>query len=226
MAASEPREFPGILRHAETIERPRLAVNWVRSATICGHEFLLLANGATRRRVAGALDAVWETFRPEAVVSTGFCGAVSPELAIADIIVATEVAWEGRRFPALPVTGARAHRGLVRTLDHIAASRAERALLCAAGAMAVEMEAAEAAERAQSHGLPFYCIKTVTDLADETLENDYNGALRGDGHFDTIVLLSGALRHPLTRIPELFRLRERCVRAARTLGDFFADCRF
>jgi nucleoside phosphorylase len=226
VVASLPMEFSSILSHAQAVEKPRLPVDWVRSANIREHEFLLLANGATRRRAGAALDAVWDAFRPQALVSTGFCGAAAPELGIADVVVATEVAWDGQRFPALPVTGARAHRGLVRTLDHIAGSREERASLRAAGAMAVEMEAAEPAERASLAGLPFYCIKTVTDLAHETLANDFNGALRSDGHFATIVVLREALRHPLARIPELFRLRRRCARAARVLGDFFADCRF
>ena len=226
VVASEPMEFPGILRHARGVGRPRLAVNWVRSVNLGGHQLLLLANGATRRRAGAALDAAWDAFRPEALVSTGFCGAVTPELAVADVVVATEGASDGCRYPSLPVTGARAHRGMVRTIDHIAGSREERAGLYAGGAAAVEMEAAEAAERAQMYGLPFYCIKVVTDLAEESLSNDYNRALRSDGHFDTIILLRGALRHPLARIPELLRLRGRCVRAARVLGDFFADCRF
>lgn len=226
LVASLPMEFSSILRHAEAIEKPPLAVNWIRSARISGHQFLLLANGATRRRAGAALDAVWDSFRPQALVSTGFCGAVSPDLQIADLIMATEVAWANQRFPALPLAGGSAHRGLVRTIGHIAASQQERAELYAGGAMAVEMEAAEVAERAQKAGLPFYCIKTVTDLANESLANDFNGALRSDGHFDTIVVLGKALRHPFARLPELLRLRGRCARAAQVLGDFFADCRF
>ena len=90
----------------------------------------------------------------------------------------------------------------------------------------VEMEAAGVAERTIARGLPFYCVKAVSDLADETLANDFNKALRKDGQFDTIVLLRGTLRQPLIRIRELFRLRQRCVRAARSLGDFFAELRF
>lgn len=226
MVAAEPMEFADIVHRAAGVEKPKLGVNWARTGRIGSNDFLLVANGATRGRAGAALDAGCQSFRPEAVVSTGFCGAVAPELRIADIVVATEVAWDGRRFPALPVTGARAYRGVVRTLDHVAAAAEERAALRSAGAAAVEMEAAEGAERSQRAGLPFYCIKAVTDLADETLANDFNRALRSDGHFDTIVLLSGALRHPATRLPELFRLRQRCVQAARSLGDFFADCRF
>jgi NADPH:quinone reductase-like Zn-dependent oxidoreductase len=90
----------------------------------------------------------------------------------------------------------------------------------------VEMEAGGVAERAVARGVPFYCVRVVTDMAGEDMANNFNGALRPDGHFATINILQGALRHPLVRLPELLRLRNRCVRAARVLGDFIADCRF
>jgi hypothetical protein len=58
------------------------------------------------------------------------------------------------------------------------------------------------------------------------MANDFNAALRSDGHFDTIRILASSLRRPWVRLPELFRLRVRCARAARSLGDFIAGCRF
>jgi hypothetical protein len=88
------------------------------------------------------------------------------------------------------------------------------------------MEAAGVAQRAHTLGLPFFCIKAVTDLACETMANDFNAVLRSDGRFDTIKILASSLRHPSVRLPELFRLRKRSIQAARSLGDFFADCRF
>jgi len=88
------------------------------------------------------------------------------------------------------------------------------------------MEAGGVAERARTRDLPFYCVRVVTDLADEDLANDFNRALRPDGHFVTMRILRGTLRNPLVRLPELFRLRNRCVRASLALGDFIADCQF
>jgi hypothetical protein len=58
------------------------------------------------------------------------------------------------------------------------------------------------------------------------MANDFNAALRADGHFDTMGILRETLRRPLARLPELCRLRQRSIRAARVVGDFFADCRF
>jgi hypothetical protein len=64
------------------------------------------------------------------------------------------------------------------------------------------------------------------DLAGEDMANNFNEALREDGHFATISILNGTLLKPWVRLPELVRLRNRCVRASRVLGDFIADCRF
>ncbi len=88
------------------------------------------------------------------------------------------------------------------------------------------MEAAGVAARVEALALPFYCIRGVSDLAGEDMANDFNRTLTPDGHFDTMKLLQDSFRSPLARIPELLRLRKRCVRAAQALGDFFADCRF
>jgi adenosylhomocysteine nucleosidase len=220
-------EFRGILARAEQARPARLPVDWARLTPLDGHELLLVANGAGARRAASAVDAAAVVFQPDAVISTGFCGALDPALALADVVVATSIVAADRRYDALPVsTTAPHHSGVVCSIDHVAQTAEEKRCLRAGGAMVVEMEAAGVAARAQARGLPFYCIRVVTDLAGETMANDFTAALRADGHFDTMVILREALRRPLARVPELCRLRQRSVRAARVLGDFFADCRF
>jgi adenosylhomocysteine nucleosidase len=215
VAASDRMEFAGILKRAKT-----------RGLTVLlgGHEMLLVANGVGARCAAAAVDSGL-FFQPEAVVSTGFCGALDPHLKIADIVVAScVVSSGGRRFAAKPVTGGTACA--VFSADHVVQTAAEKAELAASGFGAVEMEAAGAASRAEALRLPFYCIRAVSDLAGEDMANDFNRTLTPDGHFDTMKLLQDSFRSPLARIPELLRLRKRCVRAAQALGEFFADCRF
>jgi nucleoside phosphorylase len=173
------------------------------------------------------VDTAADLFHPEAVISTGFCGALDPRLAVADVVVATSVTAADRSFDALPVSSASPHHsGVVCSIDHVAQTAEEKRRLRAGGAIAVEMEAAGVAARAQTRGLPFYCVRAVSDLAGETMANDFNAALRADGHFDTMVILRDTVRRPLARLPELCRLRQRSVRAAGALGVFFANCRF
>jgi adenosylhomocysteine nucleosidase len=186
-----------------------------------------VANGAGAHHAAFGIDNALRTFRPEAIVSMGFCGALDPSLAIGDIVVGTTVFAGDRAFPAEPPVTSAPHRaGPVRTADHVVGAAEEKKQLRATGAIAVEMEAAGVAQRAQKLGVPFFCIKSVTDLADETMANDFNVVLRPDGRFDTMKVLLLSFRHPWVRLPELFRLQRRCALASRSLGDFVADCRF
>jgi adenosylhomocysteine nucleosidase len=219
LVAADRMEFPGILHHAAGVSAAHLALDWSRSARLGNHDVVLAANGAGAHRAASAVDA--------AIVSTGFCGALAPELKTGDIVVGTAISTGSRTFPALhPASGRQHHMGVICSIDHVAQTAEEKRRLRAGGASVVEMEAGGVADRAAARSVPFYCIRVVTDLAGEDMANNFNLALRQDGHFATISILQGALRHPLVRLPELFRLRNRCVRAARVLGDFIADCRF
>lgn len=223
--AADRMEFPGLLARAEHPRPAALSVDWAHSAHFSNYDMLLVANGVGCARSAAAVDIALDTFPADAVISTGFCGALVPDLQIADIVIGTCVSGESTRYPAIPL-GDAGRRGPVCSQSRIAQTAAEKRALAGSGAIAVEMEAAGVASRTQARGLPFHCVKAVTDLAEEDMANDFNRALRPDGHFDTIDLLKNSLRHPSERIPELIRLRKRCGRAARALGDFFADCRF
>jgi adenosylhomocysteine nucleosidase len=189
--------------------------------------FHLTANGVGARFAAAAVDTALSSFSADAIISTGFCGALDPAMQVGDIVVGTEVVNGTNRYPSAAPSCTQAHRtGPIASIDHVARTAAEKSALHRSGAIAVEMEAAGVAERAAARNLPFYCVKVVTDLAGEDMANDFNSALRPDGHFATMVILRSSLRQPFVRIPELLRLRKRCARAALLLGEFIADCRF
>jgi adenosylhomocysteine nucleosidase len=223
MVAANPMEFAAF----RTSERVACAVDWARRARVGPNEMLLVTNGAGEKRASAAVDAALTDFAAEVIVSTGFCGALAPELGIADVVAATTVTDGTRYFDARPPDSSRAHHtGVVLTIDHVAGKASEKVRLRALGGTAVEMEAAGVAARAEARRIPFYCVRVVTDLAGEDLSNDFNRALREDGHFATMSILKGTLQKPLVRLPELLRLRRRCASAARVLGEFIADCRF
>lgn len=212
--AADHMEFGGPLARAAKSGATRLG----------GNEILLVANGAGAKRAAAAVDRAAPGFHPDALVSMGFCGALDERLQIADIVGGTAIV--GSDLACARCQSRGAVEGPICSIGHVARTAAEKRLLRASGGIAVEMEAAGVAQRAATLGLPVYVLKVVTDLSGETMANDFNSALTSDGHFDTIRILTGTLRHPAVRIPELIRLRNRCVRAARALGEFIADCRF
>lgn len=227
LAGAEAREFSGVLRFCRNVERLRWPVNWARRAQLNGGEVWLVANGAGAARAAKAVEAASAAGRLDLICSMGFCGALENDIRIGDIFVAERVqARTGEYAAARPSTARAYHTGVLASIDRVAQTAEEKAHLRRRGASAVEMEAAGVAAKAAELGLPFYCVRSVTDLAGESFSLDFNEALRADGRFDTMQLIAASCRRPRSVLPELVRLGRRCRRAAHTLGEFLADCRF
>ena len=222
--AAEPREFAGFLRHVEKPAGAVLPVHWAREGLWRGRKVVLIANGAGPIRSAGAAKACESA---AAIISVGFCGALDPNLTIGDVIVADKVFFNNQMFDCRPASNSANHRhGAIRSVSRIVSTAGDKAELARSGAIAVEMEAGGIAEIAQHRGLPFYCIKAVSDLAGESFVNDFQAALDEDGRFRKGRLVGSALLRPGERIPELIRLKKRCDLAAKKLGEFLDSCRF
>jgi adenosylhomocysteine nucleosidase len=224
LIGADAMEFRGLLRHCAKIRRVEWPVDWARAATLGDREIFMAANGVGAARAARALETAPEA---DAVASVGFCGALDPGLRPGDVFVGVCVRTADTAYQALPLRAPLPHiSGVVWSSGRVAQTAPEKAELRGSGASVVEMEAAGVAREAGRRNLPFYCLKAVTDLADEDLVIDFNGALRPDGHFDTMKILGSTIRRPLTGIPQLVRLRCRCGLAAQRWGDFLVDCRF
>jgi adenosylhomocysteine nucleosidase len=157
------------------------------------------------------------------IVSTGLCGALDPELQVGDIFVATSV--NGCKVAA-PQSGRKYFSGPLRSVDRVVGTALEKSELFQSGVMAVEMEAAAVMQYAEQIGASFYCIRAVSDTADESFALDLNAARGSDGRFRVSRILAQFARRPLTIGPELFRLRRNAGQAAKALGAFLADCEF
>jgi nucleoside phosphorylase len=202
-------------------------LHWARTGELNGREVLLAANGAGGARAAQAVDVAQQAGRLDLICSMGFCGGLEETMNVGDIFVASRIEARGREYTATrPQTGQRHHTGALVSLDRVAQTAREKRALHEHGASAVDMEAGGVAAKASELQLPFYCIRSVTDLIDESFSFDFNAALRSDGRFDTMRLIAASCRRPLGLLPELVRLERRCRAASRTLGDFLADCRF
>ncbi len=222
--AAEPREFAGFLRHVTDVTRTNLPVHWSRRATWKKHRVLLIANGAGPRQSAAAARVCDSA---AAIINTGFCGALDSDLKIGDVIVADKVFFSSQMFDCRPVTtNASYRRGAICSSARIAATATDKAQLRRPGAIAVEMEAAGVIPYVERRGLPFFCVRTVSDLADESFANDFNAALGPDGRYRMGRLIGSALMRPYRRLPELMRLKKRCDLAAVKLGDFLDSCSF
>jgi len=228
LIAAEPREFSGLLRFCTNVKRLGWPLHWARAAALNGCEVLLVANGAGGARAAEAVAVASSAGKLNWICSMGFCGALENGMHVGDIFVAERVEGSGVKYAASqPQSGQLRHRtGVVASIDRVAQTAQEKRELRATGASVVEMEAAGVARKAAELNLPFFCIRSVTDLAEESFHFDLNYALRSDGRFDTMRLIAAACRRPLSLLPELLRLWGRSRTASRTLGEFIASCRF
>ena len=234
--ASEAVELEPMAKLLNGVRKLKWPLAYAYEGVWEGRRLLLAANGAgpklAMRAVEVAIRAITSaelsSSALEAVVSTGFCGALDPALREGQMIVAKEVLdWANKeRYDCVEVTGgAGAISGLMVSQDRIAADREEkRSLRNDAGGVAVEMEAAGVAARVKRAGLPFCCIKVVLDRAEESFAIDWNRMRDREGRIARGKIMVHALRRP-NLLLELFRLKRRSEEAARVLGEFVVSSR-
>ena len=220
--AADPRECIDWIAHWDDVRPVALPVHWARAGKWRGRDVIAIANGAgpERARAAVAANAV------SAVCNIGFCGALDSAFQPGDVFIANEIRNGARTYTARRPAGPPTRSGPLASIDHVARTAREKRGLRATGALVVEMEAAGAARGAEELGVPFYCVRAISDLAGEDLHNDFNSALRPDGRFSVPRLIAGALASPWQRFRELIILKQRTEIASKNLGDFLANCTF
>jgi adenosylhomocysteine nucleosidase len=214
MVAAEAREFRGILKRFRPAAKIDVqGAQFAREVLRDGDRWLLVANGPGPRSVEEVLR---EKMEVSGIINTGFCGALDPSLQIGDIVVWGDVP-----------CGSQFARGEISSSDHVVVTAEEkRRLREKTGAIAAEMEAGAVKKIAGEWQVPFYCVRAVSDTANEDMPLDFNLYRDSAGRFSLPKIALAAVSRPFTRIPALRRLEANCNVASESLGAFFADCRF
>ena len=224
LIAALPLELAGF---SGAVPEPSREVRWLAASGTGARRVLLAANGVGRDAVASGVRTLLAARPVDAVVSTGFAGALSAELGVGDAFLAETVMDGPRRFrggqPARIPKGVR--RGVLVTVDRVVQSARAKAELSARGANAVDMESAAVAAVAAEAGVPFYCLRVISDPAHSDLPLDFNRALRRDGSFSAWSLAVQAALRP-TAWNELLRLRRDANLAAASLARCLGQCDF
>ena len=117
-------------------------------------------------------------YRPKVVIAAGFAGALQDGLAIGDVILATEVMDDvGQSWPAtwpgeLPPGDWKPplRRGRVLTVPRLVGKAEDKKSLGAQqAALAVDMESATVAHLCSQQGIPFGCVRVISDDVNTTL---------------------------------------------------------
>jgi adenosylhomocysteine nucleosidase len=233
--AAEAMELEPFAAFLTGVRKLKWPIDYAFEGVWEGRRVMLAANGAGPRLASQAVEiairavtgAELSSSKLEAVVSTGFCGALDPDLRKCKIVVPTQVldldanqTFECGKVDAdSPFTS-----GPLISQDRIANYAHEKRKLKDCGAIAVDMEGAGVAARTTRAGLPFYCIKVVCDQADESFPFDINSMRTPDGRIGRVKIGIHALTHPKALRP-LLHWKRRSTDAAKALGEFLVSCR-
>ena len=199
----------------------------VERGRLGGHEVALAATGDGARNARDGIDALLAASVPRALVVIGVSGALSPELATADLVVATRVVDEeggAREADATSVaattraTGGRA--AVIMSARRIADSVDEKRRLArqAGGGLAVvDLESASYVAAADGAGIPWIVLRAVSDRAGEALPALLNRSLDAGGAVSRGRVLRGLLGDP-GALPQLLVLRKRVAECALVLA--------
>lgn len=168
---------------------------------------------APRGRVAiGAAGIADALPRARGLISFGLCGALDPDLGVADLVVAdgvvgedgeraADAAWTAALRAALP----HARAGLAASGEAIVGSVEAKALLRrASGAAIVDMETHAVAQAAREAGIPFAVVRAVSDTAAFALPRAAQAGFKADGEPDIGAVVAALVRRPW-ELPALIR---------------------
>jgi hopanoid-associated phosphorylase len=168
-----------------------------------GRDVIAVAGGVDANRLATDLER--EVARgAKAIISFGIAGALAPQLAAGEFIVARGVVmpgsfrrcddrWSARLCARLP--GAR-YGDLACSDAPLAHADAKRALYKSTLALAVDTESHVAADVAREHGLSFAAVRVIADAAERDLPPAAAVALKPGGRVDIAAVLRSLVADP------------------------------
>ncbi len=154
------REIAPLVRHLPKIAGGRVEL-WGNEQCMVGYGGMGPAAATRAFQTVLALGPV------ASLASIGWAGSCQEEIAIGQVLRPSTVidSRTGERFATASGDG-----GVVVTLDHFAGLEEKHRLKQAYAADCVEMEAATLARLSEAHGIPFYCIKSISDTPDFELQ--------------------------------------------------------
>jgi adenosylhomocysteine nucleosidase len=195
----------------------RLAERDKRHQVYPGGNYLTLITGVGSACTQAALNWLLSQATPSLVIAAGFAGSLSPRFCVGDVLDCSEVL-DGTlvSWPA-PVRAPGLRTARLITVSRLLAEVAEKLTVAEmSDAMAVDMESAAAARLCHERGIPFACVRAISDAFDTALSPKLVGVL-ADGRVSPWRLAKTLAASPLL-IPELVRLGRDTKRAARNLA--------
>jgi nucleoside phosphorylase len=142
--------------------------------------FVFVAGGVGAKPAAAASLVMVDHFKPDALVSAGFCGALSDELETGQLIIGgtKKRPADEKLLEMAQAAAPNAKAGRIKTVEKVVVKAEEKKKLGEeSGAAVVDMEAEAVALAARSRNVGFLSVKSVIDTPAEPLASTYAGCL-------------------------------------------------
>lgn len=190
-----------------------------------GIRIAVVESGMGPARACRATEALLDGHSPRWIVSTGFCGALIPDMQIGQIVVANKITSldqdELMVDVGMKTDAARGlHVGRTLTIDQMVRSIAEkRALAEQTGAIAVDMETHAVASVCRERKTKFMAVRAISDDLSADLPAEVL-SLVGETGAVRIGAVVGALWKRPGSYKDMWRLREHAMTASEHLANF------
>jgi nucleoside phosphorylase len=184
----------------------------------------VFVGGVGPSRSSSFVQRLIRDVRPAGVVIAGYAGALRSGLEVGDVVVAREIVdHRGDQDDRLAVPevfglGRHSRRGVVVTVDRVVTDpAAKRTLRTDLGADVVDTESAAVAKACQAAGVPFACVRVVSDTVDRAVPPQVGAVIAG-GTISLSRAVTSLVRNPLLAW-DFGRLARDSRRAAVRLAD-------
>ncbi len=185
----------------------------------------IVETGLGFARARRATQAMLDAHTPLWVLSTGFSGALRPEMKIGHIVMADSIVdTHGQelkvdlKMPADPEQGL--HVGRLVNTDEIVQTVAEKQRLSQEfDAVAVDMESLAVAQICQERGIRFLAVRVISDDLSADLPDEVRTVIGTSGSARLGAALGAMWKRPGS-IKEMWQLRETAHKAAERLAAF------
>jgi len=205
MRRKDVEHFDGLVAYRGTLGATAVAV---------------IRTGMGPERSRHAAETGLARFRPRLVVIAGFCASLRSQIRPGTVVCATAL-HDGKsvRLPRLPAPPG-AFCGDILSAAAVATRAADKAKMAALhpSCVAMDMESAAAAAVADAAGVPWICLRAVTDGLDDDLPLAFAQHTARDGDVSRAGIALAVAVRPW-KLPALVRLGVRSALAARNLAD-------
>lgn len=207
-----------LLESLTDIKETRIAGVTFYQGIYNNHQVILGLSGIGKVQAAMTTSIMAEKFQPEVIINTGSAGGIGQGLKIGDVVVSTKLAYhdvdvEGYPKGQLPnqeryfvadehyvneiVVAAQknnlsVHEGLIVTGDQFIGDKSKNQTILAnfPEALASEMEGAAVAQICKNFAIPFVVIRSMSDVADDNANVDFDEFVVTAGKNSVQILLS------------------------------------